>query len=68
MTDQTKFKQDTTELHSLLKAYKRNYDFMSGSRDEKTPIEGCIKHLRRALDIVRTDEENSQQRKVDCYC
>ncbi len=62
MTNQENFKKDTTELFNLIRKYKNNYDFMGNGLDD---AEG---HLRTALEIVRTDEENTKQRQVDCYC
>ena len=68
MTNNEKFKIDTEELFNKVKAYKKKYSFMSGSRTTQKGVDVLEDELRVLLTVLRTDEENSDQKKWDSYC
>lgn len=70
MTDNTTFKENTEKLFSALREYKKNYSFMSstGRGPKDSPIDLLDAQLRTHLEVLRTDEENQNQRKRDSYC
>lgn len=67
MTDNTKFKEDATQLLNKLINFQRSYITYNKVRIE-TNAKLFENDLRMMLMIARTDEENQEQRKVDSYC
>jgi hypothetical protein len=67
MTDNTKFKEDATQLLNKLISFQRSY-IQNNSRVRETSAKSFENDLRMMLMVARTDEENQEQRKVDSYC
>jgi hypothetical protein len=65
MTNNDHLKEDATVLLTKLMAFNRKYSLFDNKTSNSALLE---KDLRLILKIVRTDEENSQQTKQDCYC
>lgn len=68
MTDNDKFRADTEELFNKLTTYKKRHSFMSGGRMNQKGADILEDELRVILTILRTDEQNADQRKWDSYC
>lgn len=68
MTNNVGFKEDTEELFSKLREYKKKHGFISGGKMNKKGVDILEDELRVILTILRTDEENANQRKWDSYC
>lgn len=68
MTNNEEFKKDIEELFSKVTKVKRKYSFMSGGRITQKGVDILEDELRLLLTVLRTDEENEQQRKYDSYC
>jgi hypothetical protein len=67
MTDNTAIKTDATELLAKLKAFKSRHGFVIQTKPGSA-IDTFEKEIRLILKVVRTDEENQEQSKVDSYC
>ena len=68
MTDNDQFRADTEELFTKLKNYKKRHSFMSGGKINQKGVDILEDELRLVLTILRTDEQNADQRKWDSYC
>ncbi len=67
MTNQENFKKDTENLFNSILTYKSRYRFVSNGKNPKA-LDLFERELRTMLEIVRTDEENTQQYRSDSMC
>jgi len=65
MTDNTKFKEEGSELLKRLVDFQRKYHYGNKRAVVTSPAALFEGELRQMLMIARTDEENDHQRKID---
>ena len=66
MSNNEEIKKDAGELLDRILKFKSKYNNLNGKHG--SPIGEFERELRLILMVARTDEENQQQSKQDCFC